>query len=589
MKGKKFVTLASVCAALLCSATFALSGCGGATLKDNATQLAYSTGINAEGNYDESMFFRNDLFTAGSADPGAVYCEEDGYFYIFVTGLSCKRTKDFVQFEDMGLAFAADSDAWSYANYWAPEVIYDKESKLYYMYYSASAKGINEISQWDSLRIGIAVSEKPQGPYRDWEGTRLMPKRDANGRRVQENGEDVFVEETITKSQFPLDFTQSPYAHDNGCSDVFATIDVSPFIDDNGDVYLYFVRHTDRHNPTNSVWGVKMFDLVTPDYDTLKQLTEPGKKTVGGENNFEINNGINEGPFMLSHVTEKPNGEKVKKYYLTYSNYGYTNRGYSVACALSDDPLGDFVKLDATDCQPILGIDADFDHMAGTAHHQFLKYGDEYFVMYHAHANRQDINKARALAFDRIAFAYDEKYGCDLIYANGPTYSLQPLPYALTGYKNLALEATVTADSVASGSSVSYLNDGRVAIGENKDYDFLSAGNSVTVTLTFDREVSVRAIMVYNGRELVHAFSKVDLIRFDGEDGAYYIEDLIFPDAYISGKPRMRPGGAAVAEFNEIKTNKITICITQKVATELLPDADDVAGISISDIVVIGK
>lgn len=380
MKRKGVLALAT-----LCIAAFALTGCGGGdALTKDATLLPYSTGVNAEGKYDESMFYRNDLFNTNAADPGCVYCEDDGYFYIFVTEFKCMRTKDFVSYEEMGIAFEPAADGWAYANYWAPECVYDATTQKYYLYYSASAKSVTEINDFDSLRIGVAVSDTPQGPYHEWEGTRTLPKRDENGNRVKdENNDDIMVEETVVKSQFPFDFMQAPIVHEMGL-DNFATIDVSPFFDDNGDLYLYFDRHIDRNVGFNSIWGVKMLDMVTPDYDTLTYLAEPGKTTPGGNTNYEGSNQINEGPFMVSHISEKPNGEKVKKYYLTYSNYGYTSRNYSVACAVADEPLGDFVKLDAKYDQPIHGIDPNFDHMAGTAHHQFVKYGDEYYIMYHA-------------------------------------------------------------------------------------------------------------------------------------------------------------------------------------------------------------
>ena len=94
--------------------------------------------------------------------------------------------------------------------------------------------------------------------------------------------------------------------------------------------------------------------------------------------------------------------------------------------------------------------------------------------------------------------------------------------------------------------------------------------------------------MIYNGYDIMHAFSQVDVVRFDSEEGGYYLENLVFPEEYVSIR-RMRPGGAAIAEFNEIKANKITLKITKKIATEKFSDQPDQAGISISDIVVIGK
>ena len=589
MRSKYLSKLAIICASTLFCTTIVLSGCGGEDeMHKAATSLAYSTGINAEGLYDESMFYRNDLnFVKGDfADPGAFYCEADGYYYVYSTDMRCVRTKDFVDFEDLGVVFTAAADAWSNNYYWAPEVIYDNSTQKYYLYYSATAKDVTNTNWNGRHRIGIAVADTPQGPFHEWEGTRSIPLRDEDGKRVQENGEDVFVNEKLTKAQFPIDFMQSPVVHELGLNN-FAMIDAHPFFDGD-DLYLYFVHHKDDWNETQGIWGVKMIDMVTPDYDTLTQLTEPGKKTIGGEANFEVGVTVNEAPFMLSHVTKKPDGTTVKKYYLTYSIYGYSNPLYSVACAVSDSPLGAFVKLDTKDGQPIVGIDSDFDHMGGTGHHSFVQCGDEYFMMYHAFSNRTNINDGRTLAFDRMTFAYNESLGYDLMYGNGPTYSLQPLPYTVTGYQNLAKDAVITADGIADGSRASYLNDGRFTINYDNDFDFVSASNTVTVTIDFGKEVALNAIMVYNGRDIYQAFSSIDVIRFESAEGNYYIDNLTFPKAYI-GDGIMRPGGAAIAEFNTIKANKIVMKITKKIAAELFPDRPDAAGVSISEIVVLGK
>lgn len=174
MKRKGILTLTALCLV----AAVSLAGCGGGdALTKDATLLPYSTGVNAEGKYDETLFYRNDLYTTDAPDPGSIYCEEDGYWYIFTTGLLCMRTKDFVTYEDMGIALDPDPDAWSYTRYWAPECIYDKKTQKYYLYYSAAAKNVPEINMYDSFRLGVAVSDTPAGPYHEWEGERIIPKQ----------------------------------------------------------------------------------------------------------------------------------------------------------------------------------------------------------------------------------------------------------------------------------------------------------------------------------------------------------------------------------------------------------------------------
>ena len=104
----------------LCAAVIALCGCSG-----SSKPLAYGTGIDAEGKYDNTLFYRNDMILGESPDPGAFYNEADGYVYIYPTGAPIRayRTKDFANWEYMGYVFDPDVDAWSYTHYWAPEVI----------------------------------------------------------------------------------------------------------------------------------------------------------------------------------------------------------------------------------------------------------------------------------------------------------------------------------------------------------------------------------------------------------------------------------------------------------------------------------
>ena len=67
------------------------------------------------------------------------------------------------------------------------------------------------------------------------------------------------------------------------------------------------------------IFGVRMLDPVTPDLDTLVQLTKPYYKTVDGNEKHELSMktgmvGLDEGGYVQSHTTVRPDGTKVKKY-----------------------------------------------------------------------------------------------------------------------------------------------------------------------------------------------------------------------------------------------------------------------------------
>ena len=158
--------LVGIAVAGLLALAIPLSACG-----NGATELSYSTGINAEGLYDNELFYRNDLVFQDAPDPGAIY--EDGWFYTVTTGapFKCYRTQNFANWEYMGFAFTPAEDAWSYGNYWAPEIIKSTADGKFYLYYSAGARefpvGANDAGMNERMRIGVAVSDNVYGPYRE--------------------------------------------------------------------------------------------------------------------------------------------------------------------------------------------------------------------------------------------------------------------------------------------------------------------------------------------------------------------------------------------------------------------------------------
>ena len=90
--------LAGLVIAGLMACTIPFAACNGGT-----AELSYSTGINAEGFYDNELFYRNDLPFQDAPDPGAIY--ENGYFYTVTTGapFKCYRTRNFANWEYMPL------------------------------------------------------------------------------------------------------------------------------------------------------------------------------------------------------------------------------------------------------------------------------------------------------------------------------------------------------------------------------------------------------------------------------------------------------------------------------------------------------
>ena len=515
------------------------------------------------GNYNPNLFYRNDLSVSSSADPHCVYITEGAYagnFFLYVTGMRAYRSIDLSRWEPMGTVFNPVPSSWGRTELWAPEVHYDKNEKTYYLFYSAHNS--NQPQYFDCKHVGVATSKSPAGPFVQWTG-------------VNANGHVITIGDPIIDID-KLDHSSPLYVART------AFIDVSPYIDPlTGDKYLYIVRT--RHNaPTNEIWGMKMKDWVSPDYPTLTRLTTCNRTTVGGSVATDMTAGtIDEAPFMYyAHG----------KYYLTLSINETTEKKYSVVQAIGDAPLGPFTKVQKVDGGLVLGCAPNWDHAATTGHHCFIELGDELWAVYHQSTNRVTGGSPRGIAIDKVAWAQNSK-GQYVIQPIGPTWSVQPLPAFVSGYRNIAPEATVSSNNTKAGSSATYLNDGLVRI--HTDYEvvkeFEANAGKTTITLTFKDYVPVRAILVYNSCFYNKAYVQIDRIVFDYKPktepqttSKAYIENLKFDfEKYANQTSRMmRSGAAAIAEFDEMPVREITLTVSASQGSD---------GFAISEIVVLGK
>lgn len=566
---KKIVTMIVSLALALCLMT----GCAEITL--GTVELKhYDTFSNAEQDYNRNLFYRNDLETLG-ADPSVIYVEEGeeaGWFYMYATsddigasGYQAWRSKNLTDWECTGVAFRPDGEAWCRSSLWAPECIYDKADQTYYLFFNA----VNSIgvAGKKTHSMGVATSKHPAGPFELWTGE-VPAGTYADG--------TAYEAYTVTDKTPLFDFTKMPATHPL-YDGVVKAIDASPFIDDNGDRYLFFCHDLggggNTHYNTSEIWGMKMIDWHTPDYSTVARLTRNGKTKVDGGDDIREGN-VNEAPFVIKH-----NG----KYYLTFSVYSYPDKLYQVRQAVSDTPLGVYTKVAVQDGGTVIAAEPASDFMSGTGHHSFVTAGDENFIVYHAHTNRTTGGSARAMAADRYGFANNGSI--DVIHANGPTYNLQALPAVSSGYRNIAPDATVTATNTAEGSDAKYINDGLIHASDTDVVkEFVAGTGTATITLSFDDYVTARAIMIYNSYYYDSAFVKIDKIemRFtaDGKPGTAYIADLGFDWDRLMSSEYMNIGGAAIAEFDEIKVNSITVTVTCPQGAE---------SVAIGEIVVLGK
>jgi hypothetical protein len=198
---------------------------------------------------------------------------------------------------------------------------------------------------------------------------------------------------------------------------------------------------------------------------------------------------------------------------------------------------------------------------------------------------------------------YDE--AVPLLYGNGPTYSLQPLPEVALpdGLGNVADDEDVTVELLYGDSStLKYANDGLFTFQEWSG-DFELAGNpdarQLKLKISWATPRAIRNIMIYNSRNYQYGFKSVKSIVFKlaqkpawyPEGAPYnnycYIKDLkADPQGWKSTDFTMRKGGSAMANFNEIVVSEIIITINaeDKIDTSLGKNV-----VKLSEIYIMGK
>lgn len=449
--------------------------------------------------------------------------------------------------------------------------------------------------------IGVAVSDSPRGPFTQYTNVKDEEGYDENNREITIDlpflaSEDVYYWLHDHRSEWykgPDTPEQNPGQMTNveSCAPM---IDVHPFVDPvSGEKYLYMVRDPNGGGP-GFIFVMKMGKKWTddPKWDTATRLTRFGYYTTddlsSSNKSSDLIEGtvINEGPYVYYNKDSK-------KYYLTLSVNAYNTRSYSVIQAIGDSPLGPFRKLSRAEGGTVVATDFDWDHVSGPGHHSFVTFNDNLYIVYHAHYKRVTGGDQRGSCVDEVVWTKNAQ-GETIMHCNGPTYSYQPKIGPDAEYKNIATQAKITATNVAEDSDVSLLNDRLIRFFTWDEYlkEFTTGNKKETkITLTFDDYVATRALMVYNSWDYSFHWEKIDRVEMDfvktvdGKEvtGTAYIDNLKFDTerhiGYNSDEQYnfMRPGGAAIAEYDELKVKEIRLTFKHD------------APIAISEIYVLGK
>jgi len=105
------------------------------------------------------MLIRTNVTNIG--DPFIVSVDDAYYMYATcfdAEGFRVWKSEDLQTWENLGICLDL-SNSWTVRDYWAPEVIY--HNGKYIMHFTARRK-----SDF-SLRLGVAVSDSPEGPFVD--------------------------------------------------------------------------------------------------------------------------------------------------------------------------------------------------------------------------------------------------------------------------------------------------------------------------------------------------------------------------------------------------------------------------------------
>lgn len=270
----------------------------------------------------------------------------DGKYYLYSTdapdGYYVHESDDLVEWIDRGYCLRKEDvmgDKW----FWAPEIMY-RNGKFWMVYTSEE-------------HLGIAVADSPLGPFRQ-EKKQWLSERNA--------------------------------------------IDGDFFVDDDGTIYLYYVRF----DGGNVIYGSRL------DEETMTLDESSEKRLIAATDEWETKLGlVAEGPFMVKH-----NG----RYYLTYSANDYRSIDYAIGYAVSDSPLGPFTKYEGN---PILHRN---ESVNGVGHHSFTysKDGSRMICVYHRH-NSMTVVHPRMTCIDPAEFVPDVDGKPDRLIINGPTTTEQ--------------------------------------------------------------------------------------------------------------------------------------------------------------------
>ncbi len=284
----------------------------------------------------------NPIFAGFYADPHAMIYGRTYWVYPTTSiafadqkSMDCFSSEDLVHWTRHENILSSERIPWIKNALWAPAAI--EKDGSYFLFF-----GANNIPHGDKFGgIGVAVADRPEGPYEDLIGTPLI----------------------------------------SGIANGAQPIDQFVFRDDDGSYYMYYGGwgHCNVVKLRDDFKGVEEFEADGITYNEGGG-TDPARVrylevTPAGEPRYT------EGSFML---------KRGGKYYFMWSEGNFTDATYNIAYAISESPFGPFERHGTV-------LLKDENIGSGAGHHSVVNIPgtDDWYLFYHRRAS------ADTPAFDR--------------------------------------------------------------------------------------------------------------------------------------------------------------------------------------------
>lgn len=311
--------------------------------------------------------------------------KDDSIYYMYGTGGEAKNgyaaysSPDLHNWKEEGqVYFGNNKNGWAEHSYWAPEV-YKKNGK-YYMFYSAQWKE-NPTNELENFRIGVAVSDKPAGPFIDLKKEPIFdpgyPILDANV--WWENGK-VYLFYSRACYKHPVESEVAKWAREKGWYD---------------EIEESWVYGIEMKPDFSGVVGEPVLLLSPP---VEMDLNEWESRSV---TSHEVNRRWTEGSWIFKNKGT---------YYMMYSANYFGGKNYAVGYATASHPLGPFTKAAEN---PVLQKNG---KVTGTGHNSITRSPDGKDMLCVYHGRTEATGDERLVFIDKMEILPDGK-----LVVHGPT------------------------------------------------------------------------------------------------------------------------------------------------------------------------